>query len=251
MINGFTVISLVSFITCLILAIYIYLKEVRYVFNNRLSKIFVLLCLTLAFCWAIIEFGYRISENFEIANFWLKINVSWYFVMPLLLHFSLIFTENIQLLKKKLTYLIIYGPALLFFIIDIQTNLLYTEPIKQSWGWTYGIPENPIAYGISTTWAAFTGIFCVIIYLEYFLYHKNKRKKHQTKYSIIGLLIPVIIALNTEWLLPMMKINFPEMTVPALTVGLVVICYVNWIYTPFKKRNNYEYIKTRIDHLSS
>lgn len=131
MINGFTLLSLISFVVCLSLALFVYFKKVRYVLHNKLGKIFVLLCLTLAFSWAIIEFGYRSAENFEIANFWLKINVSWYFVMSLLLHFSLIFTENTQLLRKKITYLIIYGPAICFFLIDIQTNLLYTEPIKQ------------------------------------------------------------------------------------------------------------------------
>lgn len=251
MMNTFALVSLISFIVCLILGIIVYFKEVRYVFDNKLGKIFVLLCLSLAFCWALIEFGYRSATSFNTAYFWLEINVSWYIVMALLLHFTLILTENTNILKKKIIYIIIYGPVLIFFLIDIKTNLLFTEPIKQSWGWTYGIHENTLVYGISSTWAAFTGFFCLYIYLDYMLHLKNKRKRNQTKYAIIGLLLPVIIGLISEWLLPVLKISFPELVVPALTIGLVIIWYVIWIYTPSKEKNIYAQIRVEVDNLLS
>jgi hypothetical protein len=205
--------------------------------------------LSFAFCWALIEFGYRNAGNFETAYFWVKINFSWYFVVSLLLHFTLILTEKSKLLKKKLTYVIIYGPALIFFLFDICTEFLVTEPIKQTWGWTYGIPQFPLIYSIVTTWAAFTGLFCIYICLDYYLNMNNFSKKKMMKYTIIGFLIPMAVSLQTEWLLPIMKIPFPELIVPALTAGLFIIWYTSLRSLPLKTSERYEDIKKEIDTL--
>lgn len=247
MISGFALVSMISFILCIVLSITIYFKKVKYIFNNDLSKIFVLLCISLALFWALIEFGYRSANDFTTAYYWLKLNVAWYFVMSFLLHFSLLYTENHHLLKKKITYLIIYGPAIIFFFIDISTNLLLTKPVLVSWGWTFGIPTNPIMHSIPSTWAAFTALFCFYIILDYLSKLHNINKKKQTRIIIFGICIPIIIGLNTEWLFPILNIRFPELIVPALTFGIIIICYGIWIYSPLKNKDYYEVVKTEID----
>jgi len=249
MINALALLSLVSFTICLTLGLFVYFKHVRYVFNNKLNKIFVFLCLTLAFCWALIEFGYRSAPSYDYAYYWLKLNIAWYFVISFLLHFTLILTKNTTLLKNKITYILIYGPAIIFFVIDINTNLLLTEPIKQSWGWTYGVPQHPMIYSITSSWAALTGGFCIIICFEYLYYLKNHNKKNQIKYAIIGLLIPVTIALYTEWLLPLMNVQFPELIVPALTIGLVIIWYTTCRSSTMQIKR-YEDVKIEVDKLT-
>ena len=100
----FVYLSLFSFFICVFLGLLVYFRDVRYKYDKKLAKIFVFLCFSLAFFWAIIEFGYRHAINYEIALFWLKLNVFWYFVVALLLHFILLLTENYKLLKKKITY---------------------------------------------------------------------------------------------------------------------------------------------------
>ncbi len=249
MVNSFALISLLSFIICLALAIIVYFREVRYVFNNRLGKIFVLLCLSLALCWASIELGYRSTNDFSIAYFWLKINVTWYIVVSFLMHFTLIFTENFQLLRKKLTYIIIYGPAIVFIFIDGTTNLLVTEPVREIWGWTFGIPKYPLAHAISSTWAAFSAIFCLYMCLEYYLNQNNISKKKSAKYVMLGLLIPVGISFNTEWLFPLAGIKAPELFVPATTICFIIMSYSIWIQGRRDKRRKYEEIKIQVDNL--
>jgi len=251
MISIFTLLSLSSFIICLSLALIIYFKKVRYTYDNKLSKLFTFLCLSLAFFWAIIEFGYRQAPNFEIASNWLKINVLWYFVISFLLHFILIYTENFQLLKKKITYVIIYGPAITFFLIDIFTNFLNTKPIKEFWGWTYGIPEFPFAHSISTTWAAFTGVFCLYICLEYFLKQHNDLKRKTAKYVVVILSTPVLIAFNTEWLLPILGFRSPELFVTTTSFCLVIIGIVIWKLEPSYNKKRYDNIRYQVDKLSS
>ena len=250
MINAFALISLVSFIICLTLGIIVYLKKVKYVFDNSLGKMFVLLCLSLALCWASIEFGYRSTDEFSIAYFWLKINVAWYIVISFLMHFTLIFTENSKLLRNKLTYVIIYGPALIFILIDTTTNLLVTEPVKETWGWTYGIPKYPLVHTISSTWAAFAAVFCLYMCLEYYLSQHNTIKKKRAEYVMLGLLIPVGISFNTEWLFPVAGIKSPELFVPATTIYLIIIGYSIWAYGKTDKKKQYAEIKIKVDDLT-
>ncbi len=247
MINAFALLSLISIIVCTILAIIVYFKKVRYVFFNKTAKLFVLLCLSLAFFWGLIEFGYRFSDDFNTAYSWLKINVLWYIVMSFLLHLSLVYTEHKDLLKKKITYLLIYGPALIFFIIDISTNFLVTEPVKETWGWTFGIPTNPVVHSISSTWAAFTSLFCLYIFLDYHSKTNNPIKKKRINLMEIGISIPIIIGLNTEWIFPIMGIKFPELLVPSLTIGLIFIFYAIWIYEPGYKKQFLKEFYCKID----
>ena len=249
MFNIFTAVSLLSFLICIFLSILVYFKIIRYSIDNKIGKMFILLCISLAFCWALIEFGYRLADSYEIATLWLNINVTWYFVVAFLLHFTLCLTENKKILKRKLTYILIYFPALLFFLIDISTDLLKTEPLFREWGWTYGIPNYPLIYSISSTWAAFTGLFCIYICIDYLILLKNKREKNKIKYIIIGLLFPVTISLHTEWLFPLMDVQVPELIVPALTIGLVIIWYSSIRKKSIKINDKYQTIKNDVDNI--
>jgi hypothetical protein len=251
MINYFAFISLFSFITCICLAVYVYFKNVLYVYNNKKEKLFVLLCLSLAFCWALIEFGYRSASNFETADLWLKLNVSWYFVLSFLLHFILIYTENYKYLKKRRIYFFIYGPAIIFCLLDSTTSLLYTQPVKLSWGWSYGFPENAIIYTVSSSWAAIIGILCLIIIIRYVILKKIFKTKYSQKYGLIGLIIPIMIGLNTEYLFPLIKISMPELIVPELTLGFIILWYSTWVYHPINKEEKYCHIRSEVDKLFS
>lgn len=245
--NGFALVSLISFIVCILLGVFVYITKVRYIFDNKLAKYFVLICFSLAFFWAIIEFGYRNATSYEGAYFWTKINVLWYFVISFILHFVLILTENKKLLKNKLTYFLIYGPAIIFTVVDIETTLLLTDPIKAEWGWMFGIPENPITYGLSSTWAMCTVVFSLIICLEYIYYGRQSYRRKQIKVSTLGLSIPIIVGFHTEYLFPIINIQVPELVVPSLTIGILVIWYSLFLQEKHQKNQVYEIVKNEID----
>ena len=234
MINTFALVSLISFIICLILGLVVYFKNVRYVINNKVGKMFVLICFSLAFSWALIEFGYRHAASYELAYLWLKANVFWYIVLSFLLHFTLVLTDFNGFLRKKITYLFIYGPAIIFIFLDIFTPYLLTVPIKEEWGWFFGIPINPILYGISTTWAVFVVIFCLYIYVEHFKSIKHEIQKTRILIAIVGITIPITVGFFTEWLFPLLTLRVPELVVPTLTIGLILIWYAIWKYNPSK-----------------
>ena len=230
------------------LAIHIYFKKVRHVFGNQLGKTFMYLCLSLALCWASLEFGYRLADEYETAYLLLKLNVAWYFVISLLLHFTLIFTEKKELLRRKKTYFLIYGPALLLFLIDLHTDLLFTVPIKEQWGFMYGMPAHPIIYNISLTWAVITGFYCLYLLLEYYQKTSHLLKKKQTIHVLAGLLLPVATGFNTEYFLPMIGVRVPELFVPTFTIGLIIWWYSIWIYAPAKNKTRYKTVIPEIDN---
>lgn len=250
--NYFALVSLLSFIVCILLGVYVYIKKVRHTYKNNLAKYFVLVCLSLALCWAIIEFGYRNASSYEAAFLWSKINVAWYIVISFILHFTLILTENKKLLEKKLTYFLIYGPAIIFIVVDIETTLLLTDPIKATWGWMFGIPENPITYGIASTWAMFAVFFGLMICMDYLLNIKQGFRRKQVKLATFGLLLPTTIGFHTEYLFPIMNIHVPELVVPSLTLGLIIIFYSTmWSKGYQKKDYRHSTIIKEIDALSA
>jgi len=245
--NAFALISLISFVVCLLLGTYVYIKEVRYTFKNELAKYFVLTCLSFALSWALIEFGYRTASSFKAAFFWSKLNVAWYIVISLILHFTLILTNNVKLLRNKLTYFLIYGPTIIFVVVDIETTLLLTDPIKAEWGWMFGIPENPITYGISSTWAICTIIFSLIICIEHIRNTQQSYKRKQVKLATLGLLLPTIVGFHTEYLFPIMNIKVPELVVPSLTIGLIIIWHSIWHHSSLEKKHKYNIIQKEVD----
>ena len=68
--------------------------------------------------WAFCQFMMSQTSSFETAFFWSKVLTFWPFLVALLLHFTLAFTES-DLLKNKLIYPALYLPALIFSLIDL------------------------------------------------------------------------------------------------------------------------------------
>lgn len=105
--------SLISSVVCLFLGSFVYYQNRK----QMLNKIFFLLCISLAF-WAFTESMLRQAESLVTANFWMKINFLWPFCLAFCLHFMLLFTEKITVLRNKVTYLLIYAPAVIFSISE-------------------------------------------------------------------------------------------------------------------------------------
>jgi len=68
--------------------------------KNQLNRIFLIVCLSVTY-WAFTEFMYRIAGDLETASIWMKIGAFWPLVLSVVLHFTLIFTQKTQILKKR------------------------------------------------------------------------------------------------------------------------------------------------------
>lgn len=103
--------------------------------KSSTNRIFLLFSVAVAYV-AFTEYGYRQSESAEMARYWLKLSQVSPLLFPLMLTFVLAFTRNKNVFSKVSFTAILFGPAILFSIVDIVTNKVSGLPIHSSWGWT-------------------------------------------------------------------------------------------------------------------
>jgi PAS domain S-box-containing protein len=199
--------------------------------RNALNRVFFVFCLSAASA-SFAEFGYRQAESFATANFWLRAGFLWTFIMPLELHFVLLFSEKTKVLESKLTYFLLYGPALTLSLSHLF-NLFRTEPVKAYWGWTYSQPENPAVDSLLGIWSVGIALVSFYLCLQYYLKATEPKKKRQSWYIFLGLLASLAIASTTELVSPQLRIRVPEFTSTGVALGCIFTAYAMWKYELF------------------
>ncbi len=222
--NIFSYISLTAFFACFFLGNFIYHKNTK----SQLNIMIALLSIIVGFL-AFAEFQYRQTTDFQTAYLWLKISGLWPIVPAILLHISLIFTGKTNILKNKLTYVLIYAPALIIAILAVDTNWLLEGILKEYWGWTYLYPKTSLLFYIMSFWTVLCAFLAGGICLWYYLKSKDI-KKLQTKYLIAGLYLPLLISMFSDVIMPNMSIRIPETTMMMSTIGIGFISYGMWKY---------------------
>ncbi len=222
--NIFSYISLSAFFVCFFLGNFIYHKNTK----SQLNIMIALLSIMVGFL-AFAEFQYRQTTDFQTAYLWLKISGLWPIVPAILLHISLIFTGKTNLLKNKLTYILIYAPAVIIAILAVDTNWLLVGIVKEYWGWTYIYPKNSLLFYILSFWTVLCAFLAGGICCWYYLKSKDI-KRLQSKYLIAGLYLPLLISMFSDVVLPNMSIRIPETTMMMSTIGIGFISYGVWKY---------------------
>ena len=197
------------------------------------NRLFMLLMFANAY-WAFCQFMMSQTSSFETAFFWSKVLTFWPFLVALLLHFTLAFTES-DLLKNKLIYPALYLPALIFSLIDLNTNWLYGAPTLTRWGYTDTIQPSLISRA-DGVWAAILGLLALFLFAAYYYRVSDKVKKQQTKLVFIGFAIPVCISLLTDSVFPAAGFNFPVSGSIAGTITSLFVVYAMLRYELFAFR---------------
>lgn len=219
----FALISLIAAFTCFFLGNFIYYKNPE----NRLNKLVAFLSILVGFL-AFVEFGYRQAETIDTAIFWLKISSLWTFVPSILLNIFLVYTNKDELLKRKITYLLIYTPAVALAIAGLF--LFPINAIEEYWGWTYSFSPIPLFFICMSVWSFIGGFITAFFILKYYFQSKDKLKKNQTGYIFLGLFAPFVFSLSCDLILPIFSIRIPEITMTSITLGLIFITYGIWKY---------------------
>jgi PAS domain S-box-containing protein len=171
------------------------------------NRLFMIVMLTNAY-WAFCLFMIAQSPNAAEAFFWGKVLSFWPLLNAFMLHFALSFTES-EILKNRLFYIVLYLPALLFSLIDLTTDWIYTDPTLKAWGYTNTIQVDSV---ISSVYGIWSGIFSLIVLFTFGnYYHKviDKIKKRQTAFIAAGFSMPIVVSLFTDSLFPAVGLNFP------------------------------------------
>jgi PAS domain S-box-containing protein len=205
------------------------------VYNLDKKKPLNILFAIFAFClsyWCFTEFMYRQADTSSTAYLWMKLGFIWPIPTVLTFHFALVFTEKIRSLKNTMLALFLYGPAVIFSLIYLTTNLVTTGVVQKFWGYTYVASDSWVCT-ISNAWAFLLTFSAIFLCLSYYLETKEKTKKEQAKYVTLGFLIPVFVAFLTEGLLPLFHVEIPEITTISTVLLGLFVGYAMWKYKLF------------------
>jgi PAS domain S-box-containing protein len=162
----------------------------------------------------------------------MKLNLVWPFLLAFIFRFVLVFIEKTKQLKKEYIFLLVYLPALSFFILECL-GIIPVEQIKLSWGWTYIYRAKSILNIIETSWIYGASIFLLYLAIRYRLRSTDKVKKVQARLLIIGISGPLILLLLTSIIFPYSGIIIPDLTTTGLFIMFVFIGYGIWKYKLF------------------
>ncbi len=170
--------------------------------ENRLTNVFVLLTLALAF-WQVNDAITRISPTAQITDEWDNIFcIAWIFVGPLCLHFALIYTSILKQEQSRTAFILLYFPALIFVLL-YQANIYPHNYIHDNfWGWVNSHEGHWIDI-IQVYWiSALVLSSAVLISYHAFSIRKDKLLKKQTIFIAIGFAVPTIAGLLGQTILP-------------------------------------------------
>ena len=217
MINYYAILSLFSAVVCSWLAIYVFLLDRK----NRLNVLFAAMLITLS-VWLSSEAAYRQAADIASAFLWIKVRAFiWPLTIALMLHFVLIYTKQKSILEKKLTYVLIYVPAVVYSVLEATTELITGPPIMEPWGFTYSIPDNLINLS-SIIWTAALAIGALLILFRYHRKAPDRDARIQAGYVVLGLSIPILVGIITEIIIPQV---FNARVLEVFGLSCLVFCF--------------------------
>ena len=211
-----------------ILGVFIYQKDSK----NELNRIYLAACILLGYL-ALVEFGLREAPDASTVYTWFKIGALWPFAIVIYMHFALVFTKRAKILKKKITYVLLYAPAFIFSVIELTSTSITGEPRKEYWGWTYSAPEGSFIYTLNVLWLFSLTILPVLLCFIYYRSAHNTIEKRRATFVLVGLAISAVVGLITEVIFPEANIKIPELTIVASLFEVGFIAYGIYKYNIF------------------
>ena len=227
--NLFAILSFLSFLISLFLGAYVLIKAPE----KKINVIFFIFSL-LASALCFIEFEFRIAESIDRAVLWSKIQSLWPFVLAISLHFVIEIKEIKK--RKNLIYILIYVPAIVIFLIDLQTNLITAIPTNVPWGWSLQRQNNIVGY-FAAAWAGIVLLLSVYLPYKYYLEFSGVKKK-QVFLILLAFVINLVFALITDVISPFLNLVIPELSNTLSIIPFAIIAFAMWKYQLFEINPN-------------
>ena len=202
--NLLAIVSLTASVVCLGLG------TIVLALNRKplLNKLFFLMTLagfiyafTIAMMWT--------APNYETAYIWHKAGTMWPLFVALVLNFTLVYTQS-NWIKNKLNYILIYAPAIVFFLTSLITAEITAPPIQKYWGYN-DLPGGTWLYALSVIWSTIIPLLAFLLCVRYYRKAKDNTQKQSGKLVMIGFAIPIIIYILTNIFAPAIKLEIPNM----------------------------------------
>ncbi len=209
--NVFVLLDFVGILIVLYFGNYIYSIEP----GNKLNKIIFVITGIAGFT-ALTEILRLTSPDSQSALFWFKFSFLWPFVPVLLLKFILTFTKHKLDSIKGLNYFLFVPPVLLN-VIRVFSRILYIGAYHYWYGWDVKGANN-IYVDI------FVGFFTLIIGISFYITiaflikQKDKKKKVQASFILIGLTIPLLTGYARTGLSRILNYHLP----PIMSISIII-----------------------------
>ncbi|MHA1488705.1 MAG: ATP-binding protein [Promethearchaeota archaeon] len=227
--NSFALLSLFGAMIAFFLGSFVFAKDTR----NSLNILFMLFCFSFTII-GLAEYCMRAADNYETAFFWARIATLVMFPISFLFHFSLIFSDKLNNLEKKIVLPMIYVPTIIFSLLALFSDIFEPGPVKKYWGWTYGAPEDSFILNLFYLWRFGLAILSIFIILRMYFKASDHNKAIQAKYISIGLIISSLLFIIFDYMeLYSFQEENPEMGVLAFTISCGFIGYAMWKYDLF------------------
>ena len=227
MISIFAWLSLLSAITCAVFGTIVF-------FLRKEEEVRVYSALAIAYAyWAFTEFMLRQADLPSTAEFWAKLSFLWPICVALALHFVLAFTKN-KILRNKITYVILYAPAIVFSYIDLTTNLIFGPTVLNYWGYSRSWSNSNWVKTISIFWVFIVTSLMFLVCLMRYLKVKDKTEKRQASLVLCGFSVAIIVSLTTQIIFPQMGIAVPELGNTANILVTILIATAIWKFGMFR-----------------
>lgn len=226
--NPYALLSLFGIITNLVLIYLILSQGVK----DRTTNWFTLFLITIIF-WGVGEFFGRLSANPVAADFWGTISgPGFVFVTLTFFAFTLTYVGKEKVLDSFGNRLLIFGSGLIMLFFVWTTNLIVLHGGLQKqvpWGWAIvnsaGENLNGPFFTYFVIWLESFFIISLFLLFKFYRSSGDSLIKKQTRWIIIGLLIPLIVGTITDAILPILGIEFPGTAVLFTSVMGILITF--------------------------
>ena len=204
--------------------IYVYIGVSSFIYapKSKLNRVFLILCIDLAF-WAVMLTFMNVMPDAETAIIFRRIaTLFWSVTYCLFLHFTLILTGRDSFLKNPIKSVLVYSPALIsIWLYYFYNPVTHDKIIKLPIGWAYSVN-----YGQGLLLDSFLPVYCltyvsicIILLYRWGKESSVKRIKHQTKIIISTIVAVLILGSFTDVILPAIGVS----TLPAFTVTFIIV----------------------------
>lgn len=189
-------------------------------YDNRLARFYSFFALV-AFLAAILTYSFRIAFTLELARDINRISATlWAFTFALFAHFCLVFTKKDNFLSNPLSYVLLYLPPALIGLLFLFTNQMYLRHEIQN----IGIISQPSPfYLLFALETLFYNVWAIILLFQYSKKAAQKSERNQAFLIGIGAIIPVVIGVLSDQLIPSL-VGFRPI-IPTVVFDMAILNY--------------------------
>ena len=200
--------------------------------KKPVHRLFFILCLLNAY-WGFSEFMIRHAPNMNEAFLWLRIYPFAIVVIPVALHFTILYTGRISFLQRKWELVALYIPVLAIATSQLFYNYMFASITTMPWGYEPVLALSSITRDIAILWLAIINSCTIILILYHLVKTHDHDEKRQTFLVAMGVIVPIILSNISQFSLPIFKVEIPQLTTVGTALQTLFIGFAIWKYDLF------------------